>query len=77
MTLIMKFTEKASQSSGHCIEDWVTGACIFNQIFFPLIDQVGLNGSEWCIKNNCSFTKSDFPMLLQLFVASKESLPVV
>ena len=67
MTLIMKFTEKASQSSGHCIENRVAGACVFNQISFPLIDQVGLSRFEWCIKNNCSFTKSDFPVLLQLF----------
>ena len=46
MTLIMKFTERASQSRGHCIEDRVTGACVFNQIFSPLIDQVGLSRSD-------------------------------
>ena len=72
MTLIIEFMERASQSSGHCIEDRVTGACVFNQIFSPLIDQVGLSRSEWCsewcIKNNCSFTKSDFPMLLYLML---------
>ena len=54
MTHIMKFMERASQLIGHCIEDRVTGACIFNQIFLPLIGQVGLSGSEWCIKNNSS-----------------------